>query len=553
MGGRGARAASLALASGGLYALALPPVGLGSLGWIALAPLFVAIAWVGPARAFWLGLLWFLAASFGFAAAMPHLISAYFETPWLVGASAFLSLTAVFGPLYGAYATWLSWLVRRGAANPLVAAAGFALIEWGRTSAGSIFGWALVAHTQTPGALVLQTADLGGAYLPGMILVATSFALASILWPPLVPGRRLAWVAAVAVVITATLAYGVSRIAPEPTIASEFRVALVQGGITHAERWNPAREAEDLFHYLELTRDTDLHEPDLVVWPEYAVSFNLRRSSVERTELFIATADGGPDLLFGAPYHRGGSPPVVQNSAFLLHDGALAGRYDKNELLPFAERNPWPEFLPLDREQYTPGGKAFPLRSGRVELGVHLCSEGLRPDVARQLTRNGATVLANLSNDSWLGTESAARIQLRSAALRAIENRRYLLRATGSGRSALVRPDGRVVVTSTFDAPDVIFGVVEPLGAVTAYTRYGDIIVLLALAIVLGGSLRAALPLTGVHRPGQLGFTEDPTAPKNPQSSRWRGPCSGIEAEAQGSGLTVVDSGYGINWVGGSR
>lgn len=491
MSGRRTAPFLLTALSGALYAIALPPFGVDVFGWVAFAPLFVAVAAVRPGRAFGLGMLWFLVASFGFASPMPHLISAYFDVPWSVGAIVFLGLTIVFGPLYGAYAAWVSWLAEHRAANPLVAAAGLATVEWTRTSAGSIFGWALAAHTQTPGSLVLQSADIGGAYLPGMVLTAAAFAIASWFSPALLAERKGLWNVGVGLTVIAALAYGGIARPAEPASEDGLRVAIVQGGIPHEARWQPEGAGEDLDHYLDLTEETELFEPDLVVWPEYAIAFNVRPRSEERARLFEVTADGGPDLLLGAPYHRGLSPPILQNSAFLLHDGKLAGRYDKNELLPFAERSPWPGWITFDRTQYTPGRNASPITTSDISVGIFLCSEGLRPGMARRVTANGATLLANLSNDSWLGTHAAARMQLRSTALRAIENRRYLLRATGSGKSALIGPDGGVLVSSEYGAPDTLFGVVEARTGRTLYNRHGDMLAVLALVLAGLGSLRA--------------------------------------------------------------
>lgn len=483
--------AALAAASGALYALALPPIGWSALGWFALAPLFVAISKATPGRAFGLGLLWFFVASLGFASPMPHLVSAYFGTPWVVGLLAFLGFTVVFGPFYGAVAAWISWLVRRGSGNPLAAGAGIVVVEWARTSAGSIFGWALLAHTQTPGAAVLQSADLGGAYLPGFVLAAASYALAAIVTTDLLPRKRTAWIVGTGGIVVAALAYGLAprSLTPAPD-ADQVRVAIVQGGLPHAERWQAKRDQEHLAHYVDLTDETDVYEPHLVVWPEYAVAFDIRRRAEEREALFALTTDYEIELLFGAPFHR--APGIIQNSAFVLRDGGLAGRYDKNELLPFAERSPWPELTTLDREQYTPGGKAFPISTRRAEVGVFLCSEALRPGIARRLTANGATVLANLSNDSWLGTEAAARMQLRSAALRAIENRRPVVRATGSGKSAVIRPDGGIEIESHFGEPDVIYGEVKPMAERTVYGTRGDIWVALAALLAAGATLAAA-------------------------------------------------------------
>lgn len=440
-----------------------------------------------PARAFALGTVWFFVASLGFASAMPHLVSAYFDAPWIAGVGALLALTLVFGPLYGIWAGWLAWLVRRGAANPLLAAAGLGLVEYARTSAGSIFGWALLAHAPPPGAWILQSADLGGAYLPGMILTSTAYVVASVFAPPLRGPRGMRWAVGVTTITLLALGYGVRQ---DPTAGPEsgIRVAIVQGGIPHDERWLPERRAADLEHYRELTARAD--EPDLIVWPEFAISFDLRRRSAERTALFAIAADH-PELLLGAPFHRGLYPLILQNSAFLLREGTIAGRYDKTELLPFAERNPWPERISLGRAQYTPGRRLQPIAARQAELGVFLCSEALRPGVARELTRQGATLLANLANDSWLGRESAAAIQLRSTALRAIENRRFVLRGTGSGLSAIVDPTGRIVEVAPYGASDVLSGIVEPRTTRTLYSDLGDLGMGLAGIVAALGSFLA--------------------------------------------------------------
>ncbi len=139
-------------------------------------------------------------------------------------------------------------------------------------------------------------------------------------------------------------------------------------------------------------------------------------------------------------------------------------------------------------------------------MGIFLCSEALRPGVARRLTQKGATILANRSNDSWLGTEAMARLQLRSTALRAIENRRPILRATGSGKSAIIRSDGRVEMKSHFGRADVLYGVVEPRSRLTLYGRSGDVAVLLAAAIAratTGAGLLSPGPPTTVEGHGR--------------------------------------------------
>jgi len=78
-------------------------------------------------------------------------------------------------------------------------------------------------------------------------------------------------------------------------------------------------------------------------------------------------------------------------------------------------------------------------------LGVFICYESAFPNLVRQFTKQGANVLVNLSNDSYFG-RSEARVQhLSIARMRAVENRRFLIRATNDGFSAVIDPAGRIL------------------------------------------------------------------------------------------------------------
>jgi len=114
----------------------------------------------------------------------------------------------------------------------------------------------------------------------------------------------------------------------------------------------------------------------------------------------------------------------------------------------------------------------------------------------REVAGQGAEVLANLSNDSWFGHADAMRQQLDSAALRAVENRRYLVRATATGFSAVVDPYGRTVVQSELDTPQVLRATVRAAHARTPYQRWGDAVAWAVIAAVAGATLRARIRST---------------------------------------------------------
>ena len=125
-------------------------------------------------------------------------------------------------------------------------------------------------------------------------------------------------------------------------------------------------------------------------------------------------------------------------------------------------------------------------------IAVLICVEAMHPAYARRLARQ-AGLLVNLSNDAWFDHPVPAAHQLAITSLRAIENRRWLVRASASGFSALIDPTGYVVSRSTFGQPDEVFGTVGWREDVTPYQRWGDALAWAALAFVVASTLRAAI------------------------------------------------------------
>jgi apolipoprotein N-acyltransferase len=206
--------------------------------------------------------------------------------------------------------------------------------------------------------------------------------------------------------------------------------------------------------YLRLTlQELAKNSPDLVVWPETAMPFYLRESK-ELIRLETMAATGGADILTGAPYRqlsRGGKTFRYYNSAFLIdHRGVVAGRYDKEHLVPFGEYVPLKKLLfflgPLVEAtaDFSPGTDLRPIPCQNTRLGVLICFESIFPDLARRLTSAGAGLLVNLTNDAWYGRSSAPWQHLSMAVFRAVENRRSLARAANTGISGFIDPLGRM-------------------------------------------------------------------------------------------------------------
>ena len=233
----------------------------------------------------------------------------------------------------------------------------------------------------------------------------------------------------------------------------------------------------------------------LVVWPEGALDFPLREPTPDTNALLRDARASGADWLVGGPDQRTSlSARHSFNSLFLVRGGRLSGQIDKIQLMPFAETNPLRPYVPLGREELTPGTRirTLPLRGAR--LGAAICSEAMDPRYVRQVAAAGAELLANPAKDRWFGNAAAAEMQLDIARMRAIENRRWLARAAAGGVSAVVDPWGRVVVRADGE-PTRLAASLAPSRAVTPYQRCGDLAAWLAVGVV------GASPLFPPRRP----------------------------------------------------
>jgi apolipoprotein N-acyltransferase len=169
-------------------------------------------------------------------------------------------------------------------------------------------------------------------------------------------------------------------------------------------------------------------------------------------------------------------------------------------LVPFGEHVPYAslfffagkllsevgDFVPGQRYQLLPG-----VNGSRVAAVI--CYEVAFPELVRQLTSRGANVIVNVSNDGWFGDSPARRQNLLMARMRAIENDRWLLRATNDGLTAVISPQGRV---ETYPAAvrEVFAARYGLKSSQTFYTTWGDWFALLCVALAAGRIAQVLVP-----------------------------------------------------------
>ena len=479
-----------------LHGLAFPRTRVHLLAWIALVPWFVALRLASPRGALVLTAVVTFAGTFLVASWLPAAVAIYYRQPWALGIALFAGAwTVTLAPWFLAFAAAYRVMARRAARTlPLLVGAAWAATELARVRlSGNPFG--LLGYSQTPVVPLLQVADVTGVYGVSFLVVAVNAALAELCLARLDGTRRrtasaLAGVGLAGAAVALALAWALvaPRLLPAPD-HPPTRVAVAQANLDLGSQWRQEFYGRNLEAYMRLTLQALRSErPALVIWPESALTFFLADEPPYQRSLGSLLAPSGAELIVGGPYLASRQPERFYNAAFLVApDGHVVARYDKERLLPFAEYFPLASIELLRREfgrvrEFSPGAPSAPLPTVAGPAGVVICNESMFPEIVRQRVREGAGFLVNLSNDSWLGDPKFSDEALDLTRLRAVEQRRWIIRASTSGPSAIIDPAGRLVAEMAPFSVGTIAGDVQASTHLSVYGRVGDVF---ALACVL--------------------------------------------------------------------
>jgi apolipoprotein N-acyltransferase len=334
---------------------------------------------------------------------------------------------------------------------------------------------------------LLQSGDLAGPYLLSFVMAWFAAALVRL------PRRRplLGAVAGVAVLLLYG-AWRVGQIDRAMAAAPQFNVGVVQGNLALDEKRQRALFDANVARYRRLSASLS-PPPDLLVWPETVVEWGIPLEAPTLDGLDPYPNAPSP-LLFGAVAYRDwGRRMEWFNSAFLRRaDGSIGGRYDKIVLMPFGEYIPFASLFPSLKE-LSPNTGDFQAGAGPVVLAVSdqarvgalICYEDLLSGHVRRTVDAGANLLVTMTNDAWFGESAALREHDSLALWRAVENRRYLIRATNTGFSSVTDPVGRTVAALPTQTAAAATVRVQLLGEITPYRRFGDVFGYFALALAL--------------------------------------------------------------------
>jgi apolipoprotein N-acyltransferase len=493
----------LAVTSGAiLYGLAFPPYDLAGLAWLALVPLLLIVRGRSTFEAFLTGLAYGFACSATVAGWLAPTMARFFQLPVLFGqlAAAFYALT-FWGTAFGLFAAGAARLL--ASHRPTSAALAIAAL-WVGTELlrGRVLGqpWCLLGYSQHADVALIQLSTLTAVYGVSFLVALGNAAIAdAIALPWTGQGSKALRPLLLTAVLVAAAWIGGAVVVPGSPTDGTLPVAIVQTNVPPAVRWTRAYTDRQLMEHSRMTdEEIPARSTKLIVWPENAVPRYLEAEPGIAALLGTLARRHDSDLLLGAPRYEAGR---TYNSVRLVTAaGRNGGHYDKQRLVLFAEANPLhpPESSGPDENptQFTPGHGPGVLQSV-VPLGVSVCHEVLFPDILARAVAAGAGLLVNVSNDGWLdsGTGVASRQHAAMAVFRAVETRRFLVRAATTGVSAVIDPYGRIVTELAPGATGVLHARVDRRTGMTPYARLGD-----AFALGCVAAAAAALSTSGRAR-----------------------------------------------------
>jgi apolipoprotein N-acyltransferase len=391
--------------------------------------------------------------------------------------------------------------------------AGFwVVLEWGRMVFLTGFPWLPLAASQWERPILLQSAAFTGSWGISFILIFFNLGLALYLvrlvgfvrrrYSRFCPEFYLA------LVFLFVGSFGLFRTATGQKREPLMRAGVTQPYIPQVIKWDPSEARNILDTIYRTTLSLKALEPTVMFWPEAVTPLAVVGNTSMQGWVETVSRDlEAPIVLGGIAFSEddaGGE--VWHNTVFLVKPdtGLSSVYYAKRHLVPFGEYIPFRRFFPWAAKFVPIGGDFMPgdmsgllsvnLPERTLSLGPLICYEDVYPVLARRTTVDGAALLFVATNNAWYGEGAAAYQHAAHSVLRAVENRRPVLRTGNGGWSGWIDEYGLIRNVLVNDENSIYFrgGSVFEIdrdrrwvGSLSFYTRYGDWFVLLSLGLSL--------------------------------------------------------------------
>lgn len=368
------------------------------------------------------------------------------------------------------------------------------------------FPWLTLGSGLSQFNLFIQAADIVGTVGISLIIIYINIFIAkAIQAKTLFPKSFRINIALAAGIFILIITYGIIRLATFKISDKKVKVGLIQPNLDPWGKWSSTNLNELTAEYLELSKQSVDNGAKVIFWPETALPVYLTEgdynyvldtiySFLDKNKVSLIT--GMPDLIYYKPgdkmpedvkYSKTGIYYATYN-AVLLFSPFIRGIewYGKSKLVPFGERVPFVDQLPFLRNfiKWSVGISDWNVGTDTTIFKVPLigmdtlkvnslvCYESIYPYYIERFINKGADLIAVVTNDSWYGNSSGPYQHKEMAVLRAIENRKSVVRAANGGISCIIDPLGRTIVESKMFTKTQITGDVTIQENETLFSKY---------------------------------------------------------------------------------
>ena len=389
------------------------------------------------------------------------------------------------------------------------------------------FPWLTLGSGLSHFTFFIQIADIIGAVGISVVVVYINiFLYKAYLRFKVSPEASGFYVAVVILIFVLCIFYGNYKFSTFKVSNNNVKVGLVQPNINPWDKWQDNNLDASLHEYLSLSREAAAKGAELILWPETALPVYLTTMAYwpERDSIYNFLHTTGTFLLSGMPdihyytsgekipddakYNARGDFYYSNYNAVLLFSPYTMNieRYGKMKLVPFGEKIPFSQQFPFLAKFFSWGVGISGWNVGRDTTVFHLsinikkdsatvkyplkinslvCYESVYPYFVTNFVRKGADLITVVTNDSWYGRSSGPYQHKEIAVLRAIENRKSVIRDANGGISCIIDPLGRTLKQSKLFTRTVLVGDVPIQEGETFFTRYPMIIPYFAVSLSL--------------------------------------------------------------------
>ena len=526
----------LTLLSSILYAFAFPSFinleGWGLLIFIAFIPLLIVFKYSSIHRGIFYGI------AFGIFQTM--IINYWLATFSLVSLQ---FVTALYSGMFTFFMAFAVYIYKKSKYGWLLFPFAWIVFEWARSSGFSAYPWCLTGSALYSYLPLIQIASLTGIWGISFMVLLINTAFAEIIFSRINRGKRTSGfenifkpnyqsdstelisvkslkqtgkyvpLITAALLTAGILIFGLLEIKKDNEITADRNISLslIQ------QNADPRKTSyEESFNTLKTLTDTarSIKKTDLVVWSETAYVPNIRRwGSLDKNynsltklthkfleyqktgRFFLVTGNDDYEIITDT---KGDVSRKEYNASVYFSDtGKRIDTYRKIRLVPFTEYFPFKKQLPwlynilmeMDVNLWEPGIERTVFNHPDFRFSTPICFEDLFPDYVRSFVNNGADIIINISNDYWSLTETEGMQHFINGLFRAVENRRYVVRATASGLTGVIDRKGKIIDTVPFYEEHYLNTEI-PLTAekgrkLTFYTKYGDWFPMISLIVFI--------------------------------------------------------------------